>query len=104
MVCIHESGYQISQKFEIPEEDGPIEVRSECDEFPSVKNLRILCRSKDEVFTFKYASACCCKESEHTKRSFLKNIVTLFDPLGFLSTYAVLGKVLLEELWMTRSD
>ena len=36
-----------------------------------------------------------------TKRSFLKLIATLFDPLGFLSPYIVRAKVLMQEIWIS---
>ena len=86
---------------EIPEEERAMEVTLKCGEFPSIKTLGILWKASDDIFTFKDASDLCCKEVEHTKRSFLKKIPTLFDPFGFLSPYVVQGKVLLQEIWMT---
>ena len=68
---------------EIPEEDRAMEVSLKCGEFPSIKTLGTLWKASDDIFTFKDASDPCCKEDKHTKRSFLKKITTLFDPLGF---------------------
>ena len=75
-----------------------------CSEFPSIKTLGKLWKASDDAFSFKDVSAPCRKEEEHTKRSFLKNIATLFDRFGFLSPYVVQGKVLLQEIWMTGLD
>ena len=74
---------------EIPEEDRAMEVNLKCGEFPSIKTLGTLWKASDDIFTFKDASDPCCKEDKHTKRSFLKKITTLFDPLGFFSPYVV---------------
>ena len=34
-----------------------------------------------------------------TKRNVLRNIATVFDPLGFISPFVVIAKMLLLELW-----
>lgn len=44
------------------------------------------------------------KSHKQTKRSFLKKIATLFDPLGLLSPYTVRAKVLLQEMWASGVD
>ena len=38
------------------------------------------------------------------KRNFLKGIATLFDPLGLLTPYTILAKVLLQEMWASGVD
>ena len=81
---------------EIPEGDRAMEVNLNCGGYYE--------KRKYDAFTFKNASAPFCKENEQTKRSFLKNIPTLFDPFVFLSPYIVQGKVLLQEIWMTGLD
>ena len=83
---------------EILEEDRAMELNLKCGEFRFIQTFGIF------IISFKDASAPCCKEDEHTKRSFLLNIATFFDPLGFLSPYLVQGKVLLQEIWMTGLD
>ena len=90
---------------EIPEEDKTMEVNFKygC-EFPSVKTFGILWNAKEDVFTFKEARAPFYKESEYSKRNFLKNIATLFNLFGFLSPYVVQGKALLQKIWMTGLD
>ena len=91
---------------EISEEDRAMEVILKCGEFPSSKTWRILWKPSNDAFTitFKDASVPCCKEDEHTKPNFLNNIITLFNPLGFLSPYVVQRKVLLQEIWITHLD
>ena len=44
------------------------------------------------------------KSHNQTKSSFLKNIATLFHPLGLLSPYTVRAKVLLQEMWASGVD
>ena len=78
---------------ESPEKDRAMEVNLKCGEFPSIKTLGILWKASEATFTFKDAIDPCCKEDEHTKRSFLKKFATLFDPLGFLAPYVVQGNV-----------
>ena len=34
-----------------------------------------------------------------TKRNILRKIATIFDPLGFVSPFVVVAKILLQELW-----
>ena len=87
----------------IPEEDRAAEIDLQSGEFPSVKALGVLWKAKEDYFTFKE------QELEqptttHTKRSFLKKIAAIFDPLGFLAPYVVCGKMLLQEVWVTGLD
>ena len=37
--------------------------------------------------------------AEWTKRSLLKHVASLYDPLGLVAPYALQGKILLQELW-----
>ncbi|XP_055604632.1 uncharacterized protein LOC129752870 [Uranotaenia lowii] len=41
------------------------------------------------------------KHSKPTKRQVLKCLMSLFDPLGLLSSYLVHGKVLMQDIWRT---
>ena len=43
-------------------------------------------------------------DQEITKRSFLSNIASLFDPLGFLMPFTVLAKILLQEMSASGRD
>lgn len=61
---------------------------------PSVKTLGILWVAEEDMFTYKAHPP--GKEFQLTKRSFLKSIATLFDPLGFLAPYIVRAKIILQ--------
>ena len=39
-----------------------------------------------------------------TKRNYLKQIATLFDPLGMLSPFVIRAKVLMQEIWVCGLD
>ena len=39
-----------------------------------------------------------------TKRNVLKKIAAVFDPLGFVSPFVVIAKILLQELWTRGYD
>jgi len=67
-----------------------------------VKTLGVLWLANVDMFTFK------SQTSERlitpTKRSFLKLIATLFDPLGFLSPYIVRAKIIMQQIWIGGLD
>ena len=71
-------------------------------ELPSIKTLGIIWNAKDDVFTYKSIS----EEvgTGYTKCLLLKKIVILFDPLGFLSTYKICIKIILQELRISGLD
>ena len=84
---------------EIPEEDKTMEFSLKYGgDLPSVLTLGMFWEAKENVFTFNDAPAPCCKQSEHSKQGFLKNISTPLDPFGFLSSYVALRKGLLQEI------
>ena len=39
-----------------------------------------------------------------TKRNYLKQIATLFDPLGMMSPFIIRAKVLMQEIWACSLD
>ena len=71
-------------------------------ELPSMKTLGIIWNAKDDVFTYKSIS----EEvgTGYTKCLLLKKMVILFDPLGFLSTYIICIKIILQELHISGLD
>ncbi|KAK3736479.1 hypothetical protein QZH41_005829 [Actinostola sp. cb2023] len=88
---------------EIPVEDRASEIDLTTGDLPSVKTLGVLWKAKEDVFTYK--SQQLAENNEVlTKRSFLKKIATLFDPLGLLSPYTIRAKILMQELWTTGID
>ena len=88
---------------EIPTSDRAAEVNLTNGEFPSVKTLGILWKAKEDIFTFKNEDTG-EMDRVYTKRSFLKRIATIFDPLGFLTPFVILGKILLQQVWLTGLD
>ena len=67
-----------------------------------VKTLGVLWHATDDVFTFK--SYCVVEKFQPTKRNYLKQIATLFDPLGMLSPFVIRAKVLMQEIWVCGLD
>ena len=41
---------------------------------------------------------------QYTKRNFLKQIATLFDPIGLLAPFTVRAKMLLQQMWLAGLD
>ena len=78
------------------------EMNLDSDKSLPVKTLGVLWLANDDVFTFK--SQVNDRVIIPTKRSFLKLIATLFDPLGFLSPYIIRAKILMQEIWICGLD
>ena len=77
--------------------DCATEVDLDRGELPPTKTLGVLWCPVDDVF--KSQANPSPEKHGYSKRSFLKKVATLFDPLGFLSPYTVRVKVLLQEMW-----
>ena len=92
-----ESGCQTPEVLQfIPSADYATEVDLDRGELPPVKTLVVLWCPMEDVFKFQVNQP--PEKHEHSKRSFLKKIATLFDPLDLLSPYTVRAKVLLQEI------
>ena len=82
---------------EVPQEDRLSKVDFNHEDLPSTKTLGVVWIAEADVFTFK------TKPPETdlplTKRNVLKNVATLFDPLGL-----VRAKILLQVMWTRRLD
>ena len=81
----------------LPTADCATEVDHDRGELPPIKTLGVLWRPMEDVFKLQVNQP--PGKHEHSKRSFLKKMATLFDPLGLLSPYTVRAKVLLQEIW-----
>ena len=81
---------------EIPAEDRAIEMTINEDNTPATKTLGLSWNSEDDVFTIPMASP---RRLQITKRNVLRKIATVFSPLEFSSTFVVISKMLLQELW-----
>ena len=72
-------------------------------ELPVETTLGLHWDQQDHVFTFQ--GSCMQKrnagttQSLVTKREVLRTVMSIFDPLGFLASYLVNSKVLLQEVW-----
>ena len=81
----------------IPVEDRESEIDLDSGEVPTVKTLGILWRAKEDIVSFPSNPP---EENQIiTKRSFLRTIATLFDPLGFLAPFIIRAKVVMQEIW-----
>lgn len=80
----------------IPEEfretQSPLAVSNE----ETVSTLGIIWHPRTDQFGFIVEN-----DKEVTKRTILSKISKLFDPMGWLSPSIILGKILIQELWLT---
>ena len=81
----------------IPLQDRKSEVDLDTDPLPCAKTLGVWWQADEDAFTFKENAP----EDNvlYTKRSFLKKIATLFDPVGFLAPFTIRAKLLLQDMW-----
>ena len=68
----------------------------------SVKTLGVLWQSKADKFTFRFNPV--CKTTGITKREFLSQFSTLYDPLGFIVPYTVRANMLMQSVWLGGTD
>ena len=71
----------------IPQRDRACKLQLDDGSLFSTKALGISWIALEDNFTFDSKFVCCDKR--FTKRSLLKDVATLFDPLGFLSPFAI---------------
>ena len=72
-------------------------------ELPVERTLGLHWDQEDDVFTFRGS----CLQDRNagptqslvTKREMLQTVMSIFDPLGFLASYLVTAKVLLQDVW-----
>jgi hypothetical protein len=74
------------------------EIDLNMDDHPSSRVLGIHWLVKNDRLTFKASAK---SVTTMTKRTLLSLLCSLFDPLGFLSPFAVRGRVLIQYLWST---
>ena len=68
-------------------------------DLPSMKTLGVMWEANENVFTF--SSKLSVVEEKPTKRSVLKKIASLFDPLGFSSPFTIREKMCMQDIWIT---
>ena len=87
---------------EIPPEDRASEIDLKEWFLPSIKTLGVLWQAPEDAFTFKVRPPYDYLSS--TKRNCFSKVATRFDPFGFLASFIVRAKVLLQDLWTAGLD
>ena len=85
-----------------PEEDRATQLSLNDSKDPVVKTLGLSWESKEDVLSVSAADG--PPDTLMTKRNVLKKIAAVFDPLGFVSPFVVVAKILLQELWTRGYD
>jgi hypothetical protein len=80
----------------IPEKDRASKITINDGENPTTKTLGLAWNSQKDEFKIPTSEM---PRLQITKRNVLKKIATIFDPLGFISPFIVIAKILLQELW-----
>ena len=81
---------------EIPDEDRASEIVINDGQNPMTKTLEIAWKSQTDEFKISTSEA---PQPQLTKRNILRKMATIFDPLGLVSPFIVVAKILLQELW-----
>lgn len=81
----------------IPEEDRATEVNISGNKDAVTTTLGLQWNSTEDEFVVPATAA--PVEYPITKRSVLKKVMTVFDPLGLVSPFIVQAKIMLQELW-----
>ena len=80
----------------IPIEERAKKIEIKDNTLPSMKSLGIVWMAENDTFTF--SSKNIDNDFDYIKRSFLKKISTLFDPLGLLAPFTIRSKILMQEI------
>ena len=87
----------------IPEEDQAVQLTITDDKYPVVKTLGVAWDSKEDILTLPASRV--SSDLPLTKRNVLRTVAAVFDPLGFVSPFVMVAKViLLQELWARGYD
>ena len=86
----------------IPEADRATKISLGDDKDPAIKALGLSWESKEDVLSISTADV--PPNLSLTKRNVLKRIAAVFDPLGLVSPFVVIAKILLQELWTRGYD
>lgn len=69
----------------------------DADEKSEVKVLGIMWKKVNDIIQIRSSAT---EEILSTKRKLLQKLASLFDPLGLITPYVMMGKLLLQETWM----
>ena len=86
----------------IPVEDQAVQLTITDDKYPVVKTLGVAWDSKEDILTLPASRV--SSDLPLTKRNVLRTIAAVFDPLGFVSPFVMVAKVILQELWARGYD
>ena len=81
--------------------DNPQDESLTISEERGIKTLGVFWNSYLDKFHFEF---CNTDNNKVTKRIVLSELAQLFDPLGLLNPIIVLGKIVLQELWLMKLD
>ena len=87
---------------EVPQEDCLSKVDFNHKNLSSMKTLGVVWIALADVFTFKTKPP--QADLPLSKRNVLKNVATLFDPLGLVTPYTIRAKILLQVMWTRGLD
>ena len=91
-----------SKVMEIISNPGPMQPFKIGDTEKSItRTLGIVWKPETDCFTFELKND---DIEQYTKRSFLKRVASVFDPLGFITPFVLTAKILIQELWMENID
>ena len=71
------------------------------DRLPVSRTLGLTWDAQNDMLIFKIAMP---SNIPDTKRTFLKVSAAIFDPMGFISPFTVVAKILMQSLWLKRCD
>ena len=80
----------------VPPEDRAKEVDLAKGSLPTTKTLGVKWQAEEDVFKFQVK----LPSNANTKRGFLKNLASLFDPLGFVLPVIIIGRILFQKMWL----
>ena len=83
---------------EIDMKDRAKQIDLSMDYLPSVKAWGVIWSASTDQFSFSAAPLV------ENIRKFLSKISTLFDPLGFVTPFAVSAKILMQQVWISGID
>ncbi|XP_052820244.1 uncharacterized protein LOC128246076 [Mya arenaria] len=87
---------------QIPVEHRAKTVDLQKNELPKVKTLGVTWVPEEDIFSFEFTAV--DENKGMTKREYLKKISTLFDPLGLLTPYTIIAKMLMQDIWISGVD
>lgn len=76
------------------------DVNLDFDELPNERALGLKWNAENDYFYFNSVNT----DKPQTKRGVLSIVSSLYDPLGFLSPFVLLAKIIIQELWRTKYD